>query len=154
MGESMPRARVSVWLVLALVVAVVAALAATGALVWARNDRDDARRHRADVEAALLVQAGTPDRLASARAAISGVRAQLDAFPEESNHVVELSEQDAALVQAALDAGTKGDVAAYNEAVNKRNLLAPQVDAAVEKLRTDVNAVLAALATVTNRTIP
>ena len=54
----------------------------------------------------------------------------------------------------ALDAGKKGDVPAYNEAVDKRNTLAPQVDAAIEKLRTDTNAVLLALAKVTNRTAP
>jgi hypothetical protein len=68
--------------------------------------------------------------------------------------VVDLQQQDALLVQAALDAGKKADVPAYNEAVTKRNTLAPQVDAAVEKLRTDVNTVLLALANVTNRTAP
>jgi hypothetical protein len=82
------------------------------------------------------------------------VRSQLDAIPGELQQVTSLEQQDAALVQAALDAGKKGDVPAYNEAVTKRNVLAPQVDAAVEKLRTDVNAALTALATVTNRTVP
>jgi hypothetical protein len=57
-------------------------------------------------------------------------------------------------VQAALEAGKKGDVPAYNEAVTQRKSLAPQVDAAIDKLRTDTNAVLLALAKVTNRTAP
>ncbi len=94
------------------------------------------------------------DRLAAARATVASVRAQLDAIPAELTQVADLEQQDVALVQAAFDAGKKGDVPAYNEAVTKRNVLAPQVDAAVEKLRTDVNAVLMALATITNRTAP
>ena len=156
MGEPMPRAHVSGWLVLALVVAVAAMGVAGAALVWARNDRDDSQQRRAAVEAVLHrnLAAGSPDRLASARAAISGVRAQLDALPAESTHVADLTEQDAALVQSALDAGAKGDLDAYNAAVAKRNDLAPQVDAAVEKLRVDTNAVLEALAVATSRTSP
>jgi len=156
MGEPMPRARVSGWLVLALVVALAAALAAGGALVSARQDRDDAQQRHDQVEAVLHrnLAAGSPDRLASARAAITGVRQQIDTLPAESSRVAELCDQDAALVKAALDAGTRGDLAAYNDAVAERNDLAPQVDAAVEKLRTDVNAVLEALATATGRTSP
>ena len=156
MAEPTSRARVSGWLLLAVAAAFVAALAAGAALVWANGERDDAERHRAGVEAVLVVRRGegSPDRLAGTRAAITGVRAQLGELSPESKHAADLVQQDAALVQAALDAGAKGDVAAFNEAVTKRNQLAPQVDAAVEQLRSDVNAVLVALATVTNRTAP
>ena len=154
MADRTRRTRVSGWLVLALVVAVAASFAALAALMWARSDRDDARQRKADVEAVLRGHAGTSDRLTATQVAIAGVRSQLSALPAESTRVADLSEQDAALVRAALDAGAKGDVQAYNEAVTKRNDLTPQVDAAVDKLRTDVNTVLEALATVTNRTIP
>jgi hypothetical protein len=147
---------VSGWLVAAVFVAFAVALVAAGALVWARREADDADTHRAELTAELAASTGTKaaDRLAAARATIDTVRSQLDAIPGELQQVTSLEQQDAALVQAALDAGKKGDVPAYNEAVTKRNVLAPQVDAAVEKLRTDVNAALTALATVTNRTVP
>jgi hypothetical protein len=156
MGEPAARTRISGWLVLALVVALVAAVAAGGALVWARQDRADAQHRRSAVAAALAEHEGrgAPDRLAATRATISGVRRQLGAIPAESTAVADLSEQDAQLVQAALAAGVKGDLAAYNDAVAKRNDLAPKVDAAVEKLRVDVNAALDALAAVTKRTTP
>jgi len=150
------RARVSGWLIAAVIVAFLLALVAGGALVWANRERDDARQqqHRLETELAVRAAAGSPDRLAATRNAIESVRPQLTALPAEMQQVVDLQHQDALLVQAALDAGKKADVPAYNEAVTKRNAIAPQVDAAVEKLRTDVNTVLLALAKVTNRTAP
>jgi len=150
------RGRVSGWLVAAAVVAFLLVLVGAGALVWARREQDDAQRQRTALETELAVQrdAETPDKLAATSAAIALVRAQLDAIPADAQQVTDLQQQDVALIQAAFDAGKKGDVPAYNEAVNKRNALAPQVDAAVEKLRTDVNPVLLALAKVTNRTAP
>jgi prefoldin subunit 5 len=155
-GRASSQGKVSGWLVAAVLVAFAVALVAAGALVWARREADDADTHRAELTAELAASTGTKaaDRLAAARATIDTVRSQLDAIPGELQQVTSLEQQDAALVQAALDAGKKGDVPAYNEAVTKRNVLAPQVDAAVEKLRTDVNAALTALATVTNRTVP
>jgi len=143
------RGRVSGWLIAAVLASFLLALVAGGALVWANRERDDAQQQRRRLETELAVrdQAGSPDRLAATRNAIESVRPQLSA-------VAALQQQDALLVQAALDAGKKADVPAYNEAVTKRNTLAPQVDAAVEKLRTDVNLVLLALAKVTNRTAP
>jgi hypothetical protein len=147
---------VSGWLIAAVVVAFLLALVAGGALVWANRERDDAQQQqqRLVTELAVRRDAGSPDRLAATRNAIESVRPQLGAIPAEMQQVVDLQLQDALLVQAALDAGKKSDVPAYNEAVTKRNTLAPQVDAAVEKLRTDVNVVLLALAKVTNRTAP
>jgi hypothetical protein len=150
------RARVSGWLIAAVIVAFLLALVAGGALVWANRDRDDAQQQQQRLEAELAVRrdAGSPDRLAATSIAIDSVRPQLTALPAEMQQVVDLQQQDALLVRAALAAGKKADVPAYNEAVDKRNTLAPQVDAAVEKLRVDVNAVLLALAKVTNRTAP
>jgi hypothetical protein len=147
---------VSGWLIAAVVPAFLAALVAGGALVWATRDQADAEQDQARLRRELVVTstAGSRDKLEATRAAITTVRAQLDALPTEMQAVVDLEGQDAALVQAALDAGKAGNVPGYNEVVTKRNDLAPQVDAAVEKLRTDVNAVLVALATVTNRTAP
>jgi hypothetical protein len=150
------RARVSGWLVTAVAVTVVVAAVAAGALVWARREADVARAHRAALAARLAMGTGgaAADRLAAARSTIESVRAQLDAIPGNLQKVTELEQQDTTLVRAALDAGKLGDVPAYNEAVTRRNDLAPQVDAAIEELRADVNAVLTALATVTNRTAP
>lgn len=150
------RGRVSGWLVAALVVALLLVGAGAAALVWARGEQDDAQAQRRRLETELAVQrdADSPDRLATTREAIGSVRAQIDALPAELQSVVDLQAQDVALLQAALDAGKAGNVPAYNEAVDKRNVLAPQVDAAVEKLRTDTNTVLLALAKVTNRTAP
>jgi len=150
------RGRVSGWLIAAVLASFLLALVAGGALVWANRERDDAQQQRRRLETELAVrdQAGSPDRLAATRNAIESVRPQLSALPAEMQQVAALQQQDALLVQAALDAGKKADVPAYNEAVTKRNTLAPQVDAAVEKLRTDVNLVLLALAKVTNRTAP
>jgi hypothetical protein len=147
---------VSGWLIAAVVATFLLALVAGGALVWANRERDDAQQQhqRLQAELAMHHNAGSPDRLARTRNAIESVRPQLSALPAEMQQVVDLQQQDALLVQAALDAGKKADVPAYNEAVTKRNTLAPQVDAAVEKLRTDVNTVLLALANVTNRTAP
>lgn len=150
------RGRVSGWLVSAVVVAFLLVLVAAGALVWARREQDDAQRQRTALETELAVQrdASTPDKLAATSAAISSVRAQLDAIPADLQQVTDLQQQEVALIQAAFAAGKKGDVPAYNEAVNQRNALAPRVDGAVEKLRTDVNPVLLALAKVTNRRAP
>jgi len=150
------RPRVSGWLVAAVVVSFLLVLVAAGALVWAKREQDDAQRQRTRLETELAVQrdANTPDKLAATSAAIASVRAQLDVIPGDAQQVTDLQQQDVVLIQAAYDAGKKGDVPAYNEAVNKRNTLAPRVDAAVEKLRTDVNPVLLALAEVTNRTAP
>ena len=150
------RGSVSGWLVAAVVVALLVVVAAAAALVWASGEADDARADRAELTAQLAVSSGgeAVDRLAAARSTIATVRAQLDAIPGDLQRVADLEQQDTRLVQAALDAGQQGNVPAYNDAVTKRNILAPQVDAAVDKLRTDVNAVLNALATVTNRTVP
>ena len=150
------RGRVSGWLVGAAVVAFLLVLVAAGALVWAKREQDDAQRHRTALETELAVRrdANTPDKLAATSAAIASVRPQLDVIPGDVQQVTDLQQQDIALIQAAYDAGKKGDVPGYNDAVNKRNALAPQVDAAVEKLRTEVNPVLLALAKVTNRTAP
>ena len=150
------RARMSGWLVAAVVVALLLVGAGVAAVLWAQGEQDDANAQRQRLRAELAVQqdATTPDRLAATSAAIEAVRAQLDALPAELQQVTDLQAQDVALVRAALDAGKRGDVPAYNEAVNKRNLLAPQVDAAIEQLRNDTNAVLLALAQVTNRTAP
>jgi hypothetical protein len=143
-------------LVGAFVVALVAVLVAVGALVWAHREQSDAQRDQARVRHELVVsaRAGSSDRLSATQQAIASVQTQLDALPAGLHELVDLQNQEATLVQAALDAGKAGNVPAYNEAVTKRNVLAPQIDAAVEKLRTDVNAVLIALATVTNRTAP
>ena len=148
--------RVSGWLVGAVIVAVLVAVVAAGAVVWAQREQDDAQRQQQRVRAELAVQrdARSPDRFAATQQAIESVRAQLAAAPAELHQVTDLQQQEVLLVQAALAAGKKGDVPAYNEAVTKRNALAPQVDAAIEKLRTDTNAVLLALAKVTNRTAP
>ena len=151
-----PPGRVSGWLVASCIVTFVFALAAGGALVWAHREADDATAHRIAVRAALAANTNSAaaDRLAVAHATVAAVRAQLDAIPAELTQVADLEQRDTDLVRAAYDAGKKGDVPAYNEAVTKRNVLAPQVDAAIEKLRTDVNAVLTALATITSRTAP
>jgi hypothetical protein len=150
------RARVSRPLVVAVVVALLLVAAGAAAVVWAQREREDARleKTRLATELAVSSDAGSRDRLASTRNAIASVRAQIDAISGELKQVTDLQAQDVALVQAALDAGKKGDVPAYNEAVGKRNDLAPQVDASIEKLRTDVNTVLLALARLTNRTAP
>jgi hypothetical protein len=142
--------------VAAVVVAVLLVAAGAAALVYAQREHDDALRQQQRLTTALLVQreAGSPDRLSATRDAIAAERAHLDAIRGELRQVTDLQAQDVALVHAALAAGKTGDVAAYNEAVTKRNDLAPQVDAAIEKLRTDTNAVLLALAKVTNRTAP
>jgi hypothetical protein len=154
--DASPPRRVSGWLVASCIVTFVFALAAAGALVWANREADAATAHREVVRAALAANTNgaAADRLAAASATVASVRAQVDAIPAELTQVADLEQRDTALVRAAYDAGKKGDVPAYNEAVTKRNVLAPQVDAAVEKLRTDVNVVLTALATITNRTAP
>jgi hypothetical protein len=147
------KSGVARWLTAAVALALAAVLVGGAALVWARRDRDDAQRDRARVERALASRrAGSRDELSAVRQEMTAVRPRLAALQTDLTQVDDLTHQDATLVQAVVDAGQKGDVAAYNQAVAQRNAVALKADAAQEKLRDDTNAVLDALARVTNRT--
>jgi len=72
------------------------------------------------------------------------VKDQLGAIGQGAIPVADLDQGDLDAVRAAVQAGLAGDVTAYNAAVDQREALDPQHDAAVEQLRQQANAVITA----------
>jgi len=126
-----------------LLVVVAAALAAWTVVERVVADRDlrDAR-HASSVETARAAQARAA--LATTRAAVRAVPS-LATLPASLRQVADLDTRSVSAIEAAVDAGLRGDVAAYNAAVGNLNALNPDYDTALEALRVQVNAALLAL---------
>jgi hypothetical protein len=108
----------------------------------ARGELDDARRAVTVGEARSSDDART---LRDVQEQLATLHDQLTAVDAGAAAVADLDAQDLAAVQSAIDAGLRGDLAAYNAAVDQRAALDGEHDAKVEDLRQKVNALIAAL---------
>lgn len=137
------------WSLVALVVAAVTAIAAGGFLVLSVLDRGDARAavHRGEVALTRERAQRTTEvsLLTRARNDVRALRPQLDGLAAAGDTVAGLDGQSLAAVKAAVAAGLAGDVAGYNAAVAQLNAVNAGHDAALEKLRVQVNTLVIAL---------
>ena len=125
-----------------------------GSAVWAATglvERDDAADQLTRDRAALrLWRAAATDastEVGAEQQAATELGPQLGDASSVAETVAQLDEHELALVDDALAAFPGANVGAYNHAVNARNELDVQHDIAVEALRTKVDALIAALAT-------
>jgi hypothetical protein len=145
-GTRVPRRRfVALGIALVLV---------AGSAVWAATglvERDDAASQLTHDRAMLrLWQAAATDasnRVGAEQAAATELVSQLGDASSTAQTIAELDERELALVEEALAAFPGANVGAYNRAANARNELHAQHDTTVEALRTKVDALIAALAT-------
>ena len=136
----MPR-----WALVTASVLVVVAAALVGWTVVERvvADRDLRNaRHATVVERARAEQASAA--LAGARGAVRAVPG-LAALPSSLRHVADLDTASVSALEAAVDAGLRGDLVDYNAAVARLNALNPDYDAALESLRVQINAAVVGL---------
>jgi hypothetical protein len=143
------RARWPGWRWLAFATALLLALGGAAFLVLSvqeHNDaRDDLARARRELATARAVSSRDAQALTKAQHTIDSVKDQLGAIGQGAIPVADLDQGDLDAVRAAVQAGLAGDVTAYNAAVDQREALDPQHDAAVEQLRQQANAVISAL---------
>jgi hypothetical protein len=134
---------------LAFTLAVVGLLAAVAflalSIVQHRDAEDDRTQVRRDLITARRGQSVDAQSLQRVQDAVASVRDQLAAVGKGAGAIADLDQQDLAAVHAALQAGQAGDRSAYNAAADQRAILDPQHDAAVEQLRQQANAIIAAL---------
>jgi hypothetical protein len=130
-------------------IAGVLALGAAAFLVQSLRARDDARAELAQARVELHTSRATSSsdaqNLNQARGAVQALHDQLTAIAKSATDIAELDDQDLASVRAAVQSGLVGNLDAYNAAVDERATLDPEHDAALEKLRQQVNAVITAL---------
>jgi len=79
------------------------------------------------------------------RTALRALDGALAALPKSADAVAAADAPSLAALQALVTAALAGNVADYNQAVARVNDLSPLFDAALEQLRTQVNAVVTAL---------
>ena len=145
-GTGVPRRRfVALGIALVLV---------AGSAVWAATglvERDDAAsqltRDRATLRLWRAAATDASNRVGAEQAAATELVSQLGDASSTAQTVAELDERELALVGEALAAFPGANVGAYNRAVHARNELNAQHDITVEALRTKVDALVAALAT-------
>jgi hypothetical protein len=141
--------RASRWNVAALIVAAVMVMAAGSFLVLSVLDRSDARAalHRAEVALTRerAQRTAAVSLLTHARSEVRALRPQLDALARAGDIVALFDGQSLAAVKAAVGAGLAGDVAGYNAGVAQLNTINAGHDAALEKLRVQVNTLVLAL---------
>jgi hypothetical protein len=129
--------------------AVVLALGAVAFLVQSLRARDDARAElahaRVELHTARATSSSDAQNLNQARGAVQALRDQLTAIAHGAANIGELDDQDLAAVRTAVQSGLAGNLDAFNAAVDQRATLDPEHDAALEKLRQQVNAVITAL---------
>jgi hypothetical protein len=137
------------WNLAALLVAAAMVIAAGGFLVLSVLDRSDARAALHRDEVALTRErarrTGAVSLVTRARSDVRALGPQLDALARAGDIVALLDGQSLAAVKAAVEAGLAGDVAGYNAAVAQLNAMNAGNDAALEKLRVQVNALVMAL---------
>jgi hypothetical protein len=130
-------------------VALVLALGAVAFLVFSVGQRDDAHADLAAAQVALRDERASSSApaiaLATGHRALSALQPQLPTAAASAAAIAKLDEQDLEAVRAALQAGLAGDLAAYNRAVDQRAALDPAHDAALERLRQQLNAIITAL---------
>ncbi|MDQ1430734.1 MAG: hypothetical protein QOF40_1336 [Actinomycetota bacterium] len=130
-------------------VALLLAAGAVAFLVWSDGQRNDARDDLTAAQVALRQERASSSApamaLATAHRALAALQPQLPTVSPSAAAIGKLDEQDLASVRAALQAGLAGDLGAYNRAVDQRAALDPAHDAAVERLRQQVNAIITAL---------
>jgi hypothetical protein len=132
---------------------VVLALGAAAFLVWSLRQHDEARRDLHDARAELrrdrAASSAEARDLRSATHAVGALRGQVQTITANGARIADLDDQDLAAVRAAVQAGLSGGLDGYNAAVQQRDVLDSEHDAALEQLRQQVNAVITALAPVT-----
>jgi hypothetical protein len=143
------RAHWAGWRWVAFATALLLALGGAAFLVLSVQEHDDARDQLAGARRELASARTNSSRdtkaLAKVQATIGSVKDQLGAIGQGAIPVADLDQRDLDAVRAAVQAGLAGDVTAYNAAVDQRETLDPQHDAAVEQLRQQANAVITAL---------
>jgi hypothetical protein len=113
--------------------------------VQEHNDsRDDLARARRQLATARADSSRDTQALTKVQDTIDSVKDQLGAIGNGAVPAADLDQSDLDAVRAAVQAGLAGDVTAYNAAVDQREALDPQHDAAVEQLRQQANAVITA----------
>jgi hypothetical protein len=107
--------------------------------------RDDLTRAEHQLTAARANSSSDARKLTTAQQRAQSVHDQLAALDTGAGSLADLDQGDLDAVRGAIQAGLAGDLSAYNSAVDSRGALDPQHDAAVEQLRQQANAVIAAL---------
>jgi hypothetical protein len=137
------------WRWLAFTTVLLLAFAGAAFLVVSVQDHNDARDDLAHSRRDLAIARSNSSRdtqtLHQVQDSIDSVNDQLGAIGKGAVPVADLDQSDLDAVSAAVRAGLVGDVTAYNAAVDQREALDPQHDAAVEQLRQQANAVITAL---------
>jgi hypothetical protein len=143
------RAHWAGWRWVAFAAALVLAAGGAAFFVLSVQEHNDARNDLADARRELATARSDSSRdtkvLAKFQATIGSVKEQLGAIAQGALPVADLDQHDLEAVRAAVQAGLANDVTGYNAAVDQREALDPQHDAAVEQLRQQANAVIAAL---------
>ncbi len=129
--------------------ALVVAGLAVALLVQSWRDRDDARHDLAAARVALAdersISSASGAELRSAHRIIATIEDQLPAVPPAATAIAKFDAQDLDAVRAAVQAGLAGDLGAYNQSVDQRDVVDPQHDVALEQLRKQANAIITAL---------
>ena len=135
--------------VIAFAVALVMALGSAAFLVVSLREREGARSDLATARVTLrhkrAVSTTSASDLTVAHRELSAVQQQLAAVGPAAAAIAKLDQQDLESVGAALQAGLAGDLGAYNQAVEQRDAIVPDPDAALEQLRRHANAIITAL---------
>jgi len=135
--------------VIAFAVALVMALGSAAFLVVSLREREDARSDLATARVALrherAVSTTSATDLTVAQRELRTLQPQLTAAGPAAAVIAKLDQQDLESVGAALQAGLAGDLGAYNQAVEQRDAIVPDPDAALEQLRQHANAIITAL---------
>jgi hypothetical protein len=137
------------WRRVAFSAALLLALGGAAFLVLSVQEHNDARdgltRTRHELATARAASSRDTQALTKVQDTIDSVKDQLGAIGTGAVPVADLDQSDLGAVRAAVQGGLAGDVTAYNAAVDQREGLDPQHDAAVEQLRQQANAVITAL---------
>ncbi len=145
----MGDARTSRVRMLAFVLALLLAAGAAAFLAMSLREHDDAQSELSSARVSLRAERAASStaavQLAEAHRVVGAAAKALAAVPAAADAVAKLDEQDLGLVKAALQAGLAGDLDSYNQAVDQRDVIDPEHDAAVEKLRQQVNSLITAL---------
>lgn len=142
------RAHWTGWRWIAFGAALLLALGGAAFLVLSVQEHNDARdelaRTRRELAAARANSSRDTQALTKVQRTIDSVKDQLGAIGTGAVPVADLDQRDLDAVRAAVQAGLAGDATTYNAAVDQREGLDAQHDAAVEQLRQQANAIITA----------